>query len=51
MFDGQPVAGIDELHKLLTEQQIGLRKEIRVIRGTQMIDLSVVPTVYLPPTN
>jgi S1-C subfamily serine protease len=51
MFDGQPVSGIDELHKYLTEKQIGLRKELRVIRGTQMIDLTVVPNLYLPPTN
>ncbi|MGH2585062.1 MAG: S1C family serine protease [Dehalococcoidia bacterium] len=42
-FNGQPVAGIDDLHRLLTEQQIGVRSPIHVIRGTERLTLEIVP--------
>lgn len=42
-FDGQPVRGIDDLHKLLTEERIGRRAPITVIRRTEKLDLEVVP--------
>jgi S1-C subfamily serine protease len=42
-FNGQPVSGIDDLHRLLTEQQIGVRSPIDVIRGTERLTLEIVP--------
>ena len=42
-FDGQPVAGIDDLHKLLTEERIGRGTRLTVIRRTERLDLEVVP--------
>jgi S1-C subfamily serine protease len=42
-FDGRPIAGIDELHKLLTEDRIGQRFSLIVIRGTEKLSLEVVP--------
>ncbi len=42
-FDGQPVAGIDRLHKLLTGERAGTKSIIEVIRGTERLSLEVVP--------
>ncbi|HEV2836530.1 MAG TPA: trypsin-like peptidase domain-containing protein [Pyrinomonadaceae bacterium] len=42
-FDGRPIAGIDDLHKLLTEQRIGHKSTLAVLRGTQKLDLEVIP--------
>ncbi|MCA1576776.1 MAG: trypsin-like peptidase domain-containing protein [Acidobacteria bacterium] len=42
-FDGRPTAGIDDLHKLLTEERIGHKTLLLVIRGTQKLELEVVP--------
>lgn len=41
-FAGQPVAGIDDLHKLLVEEQVGLRANLTVLRRTEKITLDVV---------
>jgi S1-C subfamily serine protease len=42
-FAGRPVAGIDDLHKLLTEERIGQRAQLEVIRGTERLTLHIVP--------
>jgi S1-C subfamily serine protease len=42
-FDEQPITGIDDLHKLLTEERIGHQSKLMVIRGTQKLDLAVTP--------
>jgi S1-C subfamily serine protease len=42
-FDGQPVATIDALHKLLTGERIGAESTLTVIRGTERIELRVTP--------
>ena len=42
-FDGNPVAGVDDLHRLLTEKQIGERLPMVVLRGTEKLGLDVVP--------
>ena len=38
-----PVAGIDDLHKLLTDKEIGVRTALTVIRRSEKIVLSIVP--------
>ena len=43
MFDGQPVPTIDDLHRLLTDLQIGRRVPMTVLRRGRRMDLSIVP--------
>ena len=40
---GQPVNGIDDLHRLLTAELIGMSVEIAVLRGTKLIRFSIEP--------
>ncbi len=42
-FDGQPIRGIDDLHKLLTDERIGKKTPVTVIRGVQKLTFDVVP--------
>src|SRR5712692_2701265 len=47
-FAGQPVAGIDELHKLLTGAQIGARSSITLLRRSDKLPLDIVPAESRP---
>jgi len=40
---GQPVAGVDDLHRLLTDTQVGVKNAITVVRRTERLDLQIVP--------
>jgi S1-C subfamily serine protease len=42
-FAGQPVAGIDDLHKLLTEERVGQVAPLEMIRRTERLMLQIVP--------
>src|SRR5215217_4620561 len=42
-FDGLPIRGIDDLHRLLTDERIGKRVPVTVIRGVQKLILELVP--------
>ena len=42
-FDGHAIHGIDDLHKLLTDERIGKRTSVTVIRGVQKLTFEVVP--------
>lgn len=42
-FGGVAVAGIDGLHKLLTQEKVGVSFPIVVIRGTEKLGLHIVP--------
>ena len=42
-FDDHPAAGIDDLHKLLSEDRIGHKSYLVVIRGTEKLSLEVIP--------
>lgn len=42
-FADTPVAGIDELHRLLTDERLGNREWLTVIRGTEKMNISIVP--------
>jgi S1-C subfamily serine protease len=39
----QPVAGIDDLHRLLTDTQVGVTNHLTVVRRTDRIELAIVP--------
>jgi S1-C subfamily serine protease len=42
-YGNYPVASIDALHKLLTEDQVGTKVELTVLRGGEKTILNVVP--------
>lgn len=42
-FDGRPVSGLDDLHRLLTEGRVGQRANLDVIRRDQLLVVEVVP--------
>lgn len=42
-FDDQATAGIDDLHKLLSEGRIGHKSSLVVLRGTEKLRLEVIP--------
>ncbi|MEN3329992.1 MAG: hypothetical protein V7638_4799 [Acidobacteriota bacterium] len=42
-FDGVPIRGIDDLHRLLTDERIGKRVPVTVIRGVQKLSIELVP--------
>ncbi len=42
-LDGRPVGGVDDLVRLLTEEQVGRPTEAAILRGVDLKRLSVVP--------
>jgi S1-C subfamily serine protease len=42
-FAGQPVTGVDDLHRLLTADRIGMAAAVVVLRGAERRTLTVVP--------
>ncbi len=47
-FDGQPVRVIDDLHKLLTDQQLGVPTTLTVLRYPSRLTLSILPEESKP---
>ena len=47
-FDGQPIAGIDDLHRMLTEEKVGVRTMLTIIRHTEKLNLSIIPEESKP---
>src|SRR5712664_51406 len=43
-FAGQPVNGIDDLHRLLTGERIGAESRLTVVRRAQRLELRVTPS-------
>lgn len=42
-FAGQKIEGIDELHRILTDEIVGIEQKIRVIRRTQDLEFGIIP--------
>jgi S1-C subfamily serine protease len=42
-LEGQPVAGVDDLHRLLTDARVGVRSTVTVLRGTEKLDRPMIP--------
>ncbi len=42
-LDGQPVAGVDDLHRLLTDARVGMSNPLTVLRHTERLEMKVVP--------
>jgi len=42
-LDGHPVAGVDDLHRVLTDIRVGVSCSLTVLRYTEKLELKVVP--------
>ncbi len=42
-LDGKPVAGVDDLHRLLTDARVGASSALTVLRHTEKLELKIVP--------
>ena len=42
-LEGQPVAGVDALHRVLTDVRVGVSCSLTILRWTEKLELSVVP--------
>lgn len=42
-FEDQTIASIDDLHRRLTEDKVGVRSQLIVIRGTEKLEVAIVP--------
>ncbi len=49
-FGASWIKGIDDLHRLLTEEQVGQPVELGILRGTQLRTLTLVPS-EIPPAR
>jgi S1-C subfamily serine protease len=47
-FDGQPIAGIDDLHKVLTDEKVGVKTTLTVIRRTERVVFDIIPEESRP---
>jgi len=44
-LEGEPVEGVDVLHRLLTEDRISIRTSLTVLRGAKRLEFVVIPEV------
>jgi S1-C subfamily serine protease len=42
-FAGKAIAGVDDLHRMLTDERVGVTCEVEVVRGTELLKLRVAP--------
>jgi S1-C subfamily serine protease len=42
-YGSRPVASVDDLHRLLTEEQVGVTSTVTAMRLTEKLELSIVP--------
>jgi len=47
-FNGRPIGGIDDLHRLLTDDQVGVRSALTIVRHTETMILDSVPEESKP---
>ena len=47
-FAGQSTAGVDDLHRLLTEDRAGQEYPLAIVRGTERLTLTVQPAIRTP---
>jgi len=48
-LDDHPVAGVDDLHRVLTEDRIGVRSRLKVLRELEPRTLEITPVESRPP--
>ena len=42
-FAGEKIEGIDELHRMLDEEKVGIRQTVTIIRHTEKLELGIIP--------
>jgi S1-C subfamily serine protease len=42
-FNDKIISGIDDLHKVLTEDHLGITSKLKVLRYTDLIELEITP--------
>jgi len=42
-LEGQPIAGVDDLHRLFTEVRVGISCAVTILRRTERLELQVIP--------
>ncbi|MBD2091101.1 trypsin-like peptidase domain-containing protein [Microcoleus sp. FACHB-1515] len=47
-FGNQAIASIDDLHKALTDEKVGVRTELTVLRSSEKLSLAIVPSESNP---
>jgi S1-C subfamily serine protease len=47
-YDDRPTSGIDDLHRILTEQRVDVPGKLTVVRGVERITLTIVPAESQP---
>ncbi|HXG64101.1 MAG TPA: trypsin-like peptidase domain-containing protein [Blastocatellia bacterium] len=47
-YDGQPIAGIDDLHRILTDERVGVSAALTIIRRTEKLDIRITPAESKP---
>jgi S1-C subfamily serine protease len=47
-LEGKPVAGVDDLHRVLTDVRVGASSALTVIRYTEKLELTIVPEEAKP---
>ncbi|HEV8341020.1 MAG TPA: trypsin-like peptidase domain-containing protein [Candidatus Binatia bacterium] len=47
-YGGQPISSIDDLHKFLTEEEIGVQTAVTVIRRSEKLTVGIVPEEFKP---
>lgn len=43
-FNETQISGIDDLHRILNESLVGIKSRIKILRGTDLLELEIVPT-------
>jgi S1-C subfamily serine protease len=43
LYGDQPIANIDDLHRRLIDQKVGVEPDLTVIRGNEKLTLRVTP--------
>jgi S1-C subfamily serine protease len=42
-FNGQPIAGVDDLHRMLTDAQVDVKTSVTILRRTERLELAIIP--------
>lgn len=44
-YAGKPIASVDDLHRLLTDETAGIPSEVTILRGTEKVAITITPRV------
>lgn len=47
-FQGKPITSIDDLHRVLTPEQVGMRSPLTIVRRSEKLVIDVVPEESKP---